>query len=141
MFSLKTHNILDYILAFVLVICPYIFGFSAIVPANNTFLMLGVTLAVYSLLTKYYYSIARIIPIGVHMSLDVALGLMALVAPYIFDYRNQISNMQYLVHVVLGVGAIGLVALTRTRTEDAKTPEERFETETFQRPSPANPLR
>lgn len=141
MVSLKVHNILDYIIALVLVSTPFVFGFSHIIEARNVFLVLGSGLAIYSLFTKYYYSIAKLIPIGVHMSFDVAAGLMAIVAPFTFDYRSQITDGQYWVHVILGASAMGLVALTRTRTEDAKTPEEKFETEGAHHTGPAHPSR
>jgi DNA integrity scanning protein DisA with diadenylate cyclase activity len=128
MMSLKTHNVFDYIIAVVLVLAPFLFGFSDIDAARNTFLILGFGLAAYSLITKYYYCIARIIPLGVHMIFDVSAGLVVLIAPYIFDYRESLTTLQFAVHVVMGIGAIGLVAVTRTRSEGAKTVEEKRET-------------
>lgn len=128
MLSLKTHNVFDYLIAVVLVIAPFIFGFSDIDAARNTFLILGFGLAAYSLITKYYYCIARIIPLGVHMVFDASAGIVVLIAPYIFDYRASLSTFQFAVHIVLGLGAIGLVAVTRTRTEGSKTIEEKRDT-------------
>ena len=136
MVSLKVHNILDYVIALVLVLSPFIFGFSDITAAKNIFLVLGFGLATYSLITKYYYCIARIIPVGVHMIFDSAAGVTLLAAPYLFDYRENLTELQFGVHVAMGVGAIGLVSLTKTRTEAAKTVEERRDTSgtTFSRP-------
>ena len=141
MLSLKAHNVLDYLIAAILVLAPFLFGFSNVPLANNLFLSLGLILAIYSLFTKYYYSIAKIIPIGAHMTLDLGLGLLLLVAPFVFNYRDQLTYGSFMVHVILGVGTIGFVALTRTRTEDAKTPEEKFETQSTRRPRQTSPLR
>jgi hypothetical protein len=125
MISLKTHNIMDYIIAATLVITPFLFNFSAISEAQNVFLILGFGLAAYSLLTKYFYSAAKLIPLGVHMILDAGAGLMVLLAPYLFNYRNQITNIQFAWHLILGLGAFILVGITRTRSEKDKTPQER----------------
>jgi hypothetical protein len=117
MVSLRTHNILDYVGAALLVLCPFLFGFSDVVAARNVFLVLGIGLAAYSLITRYEISIAKIIPIGVHMTLDVLAGLVLMVAPSIWGYRQFLTGGQYALHFVLGLGVIGLVAVTRRKTE------------------------
>lgn len=129
MLSLKTHNVLDYVIAVALIAAPFIFGFSDIPAARNVFLVLGGGLAAYSLITKYYYCIARIIPVGIHMVFDATAGLVLLAAPYFFDYRDQLTTLQFSIHVIMGLGAIGLVAVTKTRSEAAKTVEEKREIE------------
>ncbi|HXH73661.1 MAG TPA: hypothetical protein VNJ08_01755 [Bacteriovoracaceae bacterium] len=124
MLSLKIHNIMDYVIALVLILSPFLFGFSDVEVARNVYLVLGIGLAGYSLITKYYYSVAKIIPVGIHMILDVLAGIVLVFAPYIFDYRISINQGQMIFHVVMGLGAITLVAITRTRTERAKSIEE-----------------
>ena len=125
MFSLRTHNVLDYFIGAFLVVSPWIFGFDGVTAARSVFLVGGIALIGYSLLTNYYYSVARIIPLGVHMAFDAILGVVFILAPALFGYREFLTQGQYAVHVVLGIGAVGLVALTRPRTEAAKTPAER----------------
>jgi hypothetical protein len=125
MISLRTHNILDYVFGVVLMVSPFLFGFSQIDAATNLFMVGGIALIVYSLITNYYYSIAKILPLGVHMTMDAVLGIIVILAPAMFDYRELLSNGQYALHIVFGLGAVGLVALTKTRTESAKTPSER----------------
>ena len=116
MLSLRTHNILDYVIGAILVLSPYVFGFSDVEAARNTFLVLGFGLIGYSLLTNYHYSVAKIIPLGIHMGMDVLSGLVLMVAPWVFGYRDMITDGQTVFHFVMGLGAWGLVALTdRTR--------------------------
>jgi hypothetical protein len=125
MISLRTHNILDYVVGVFLVVCPFLFGFSNIAPAVNLFMIGGITLIVYSLLTNYYYSLARVIPLGVHMMLDAMLGIFLILAPALFGYRELLTDGQYALHIVIGIGTVGMVALTHTRTETMKSPFER----------------
>ncbi len=127
MIPLKVHNVIDYVVGVVLLVCPYLFGFSGVAAAKDLFLFAGATLIVYSLLTNYYYAVARVIPLGVHMVLDCLVGVLAILGPSIFGYRDMITGGQYAIHWIMGVAALGLVALTSTRTEAAKTPEERRE--------------
>lgn len=125
MVPLKVHNVLDYIIAAVLLVAPWLFGFSDIPAARNFFLFAGIALGVYSAMTNYYYSLVKAIPLGVHMAMDVITGVAVILAPALFGYRDLITGAQNALHVVLGLGAVGLVALTRPRTEAAKTPAER----------------
>jgi hypothetical protein len=127
MLSLKVHNVLDYVVGAVLLVCPWLFGFADVEAGRYLFVWSGIGLIGYSLLTNYYYSVVRIIPLGVHMTLDALTGILLILGPTLFGYRDEISRGQYSLHVVLGLGAIGLVALTRPRTESAKTPSERAE--------------
>jgi hypothetical protein len=125
MISLKVHNVLDYIIGAFLVVAPWMFGFADIPAARTLFLFSGLALVAYSLLTNYYYSVAKVVPLGVHMTLDAMIGVVTILAPALFGYRELLTGGQYALHVILGVGAIGLVALTKPRTETAKTPVER----------------
>lgn len=133
MISLRTHNVIDYVTAVALVLVPYIFGFSHIEAARGLFITSGIALAVYSLLTKYYYSAAKIIPLGLHMVLDALIGVACILAPYVLGYRALLSSGQFAVHAVLGLGVLGLVAFTRPRSEATKTLEQRRETSGHER--------
>ncbi|RYZ69140.1 MAG: hypothetical protein EOP05_15250, partial [Proteobacteria bacterium] len=126
MFTLKTHNIIDYVLGAFLLVSPWLFGFDQIVEARVLFLLSGVVLITYSLITNYYFSVARIIPLGVHMTMDAILGVLLILAPALFGYRGLITEAQYVAHVLVGVGTVGLVALTKPKSEAAKSPVERI---------------
>ncbi|HXH29502.1 MAG TPA: hypothetical protein VNJ01_01700 [Bacteriovoracaceae bacterium] len=127
MLSLKTHNVIDYIIAATLIAIPFLFGFSNIPTARNIFLVLGGGLATYSLITKYYYCLARIVPIGVHMTFDASAGLVLIAAPFAFGYRDALTTTQFTIHMIMGLGALSLVAITKTKTENSKTVEEKAE--------------
>ena len=117
MIPLKVHNVLDYVIGAVLILTPYLFGFSDVDAGRNVFGVLGVALIVYSLFTNYRYSIARVIPLGVHMAMDVASGTVVMLAPTIFGYRGLLTGGQYAVHFILGLGAVALVAFTDRKTD------------------------
>jgi hypothetical protein len=117
MFSLKTHNILDYVAGVFLILAPFLFGFGDLEVARSAVMMSGFALILYSLFTNYYYSLMRVIPLGVHMALDAANGVFLITAPWIFQYRAFLTPTQEYLHYVLGIGVLGLVAVTREKTE------------------------
>jgi hypothetical protein len=125
MVPLRIHNIIDYFVGAFLIAVPWIIGVEEVSSARNVFLASGVSLIGYSLLTNYYFSVARIIPLGIHMTLDTILGIFLILAPALFGYREQLIETQYVEHVVTGVLLVGLVALTRPRTEASKTTLDR----------------
>lgn len=125
MLSLKTHNVLDYLLGAIFLISPWFFHFEDVLEARLLFLGAGVALIAYSLFTNYHYSIARVLPLGLHMTIDAVLGVFMILAPVLLGYRQQLSQAQYVVHVVMGVATVGFVALTKPKSESTKTLTER----------------
>ncbi len=124
MVSIKTHNIIDYVAGLALILMPALAGFADIVAARNVFVLGGIALIAYSLCTKYEFAVWKKIPLGVHMTMDVALGLLTCVAPFLFDYRYLLTGTQEVIHYVLGLGVIGLVAVTRQKTSGASLSED-----------------
>lgn len=127
MIPLKVHNVIDYIVGVALALSPFVFGFADVTAARNVFLVVGIGWLVYSSLTNYYFSIAKIIPLGAHMALDALSGITLILSPALFGYRNLITDGQFALHFVMGIGALAVVAFTRTRIEEAKTPRQRDE--------------
>jgi hypothetical protein len=119
MVSLKTHNVLDYVVGVALLFIPAIFGFAEIDAARNSFLFSGFALIAYSLLTSYDYAIWRVIPVGTHMTLDVLNGVFVMLAPWVFGYRDLLTAGQEVLHYVLALAVFGLVAITRTESGSA----------------------
>lgn len=125
MLPLRVHNIIDYLVGAFLIVAPWVLNFADIPAARTLFLLSGIALIGYSLLTNYYFSIVRWIPLGLHMTLDTVLGLLLILAPALFSYRDLLTAAQATAHIVIGASLVALVALTRPRTENAKTAGER----------------
>ena len=115
MITLKTHNILDYVIAAALVAAPYIFGFSDIIDARNLYVGIGLLLAFYSSITDYRFSLAKFIPIETHLLLDVLSGLILMIGPYTFRYRTFLTTGEATINFLIGLGMWAFVALTRSR--------------------------
>lgn len=108
MINTRTHGIIDYVMGLALILVPFVFNFGAQEPAALWVpVVLGVVVLMTSLITKYELSIAKIIPMPIHIMADVAVGVLLAVSPWLFGFADQM----WIPHVVLGALEIG-VALT-----------------------------
>ena len=71
-------------------------------------------------MTNYEFAAVRVIPIGVHMVLDVMVGVFVFIAPWLLHYRVFLTPGQESLHYLLGLGVFALVGLTREKTEAEK---------------------
>ena len=104
----RIHGIIDYLVAALLLIAPYLFGFADGGPAQMVPTVLAVVIIIVSLLTRYELSVAKLIPYPIHLVLDLLVGLVLLVSPWLFNFADQI----WWPHVLVGVVSFIVVALS-----------------------------
>jgi hypothetical protein len=85
MIPTRIHGIIDYVTAILLIAAPYIFGFADGGAAQWVPMLLGVSIIVYSLLTRYELSVAKVIPLPVHLGIDALGGIFLIASPWLFD--------------------------------------------------------
>lgn len=110
--STKTHGLLDYISAVLLVVSPWIFGFSGGGAAQYTAILAGVAIVIYSSLTDYEASIVEVLPVPLHLGLDLVLGLFLATSPWVFGFSATV----YAPHLILGIFTGVVAAFSRTRS-------------------------
>ena len=112
----RMHAMLDYPLGVVLILAPWIFGFSDVGGAAVALpIIVGAMAILQSLITDWELSIANIVPLPAHLMLDVAAGLVLAVSPFVFGFSDEGANA-WVPHVVAGVGLIAAGLMTqRTR--------------------------
>ncbi len=109
MIPTRTHGVIDYIVGLLLILAPYIFGFADGTAAQWTPMILGIAALIYSLLTRYELSVAKVIPMPVHLGLDIASGLLLAASPWLFGFADRI----WWPHVAVGVAEVLIAALTQ----------------------------
>lgn len=120
MISSKTHAILDYLVGILLIAAPWLLGFADDSAATTIPVILGISTILYSLLTNYEYSVARMIPYKVHLTIDFLAGILLLTSPWLFDFSDRV----YLPHVIVGAFEIVAVLLSRKATSTVPTPKQ-----------------
>jgi hypothetical protein len=104
----RKHGVLDYLFGLVLVGSPWFFQFDFGTIETWLPILLGGGLMLYSLFTDYEVSIARRIPMPVHLLLDVTGGLLLAASPWIFGFADTVI----MPHLLLGLGEIAVAVFT-----------------------------
>ncbi len=111
--STRAHGVIDYLMGGLLIVAPYLLGFADGTAAQWIPQIVGAALIGASLLTDYELGIVRMIPMPVHLGLDVAAGLLLAASPWLFGFADRV----WLPHVIFGLAEIGAGLMTRTVPE------------------------
>ncbi len=111
----RTHGVIDYLTGALLIVAPYILGFADGTAAQWIPQILGAALIGASLLTDYELGVVRMIPMPVHLFLDIAAGALLAVSPWLFGFADRV----YWPHLIVGILEIGAGLMTETRPATA----------------------
>ena len=106
----RVHGMLDYASGLLLIVAPYLFGFADGTAAQYIPQALGAGILLMSLITDYEFSLAKLVPMPVHLGVDVAGGLLLAASPWLFGFADRV----YWPHLILGLAEIGAGLMTRT---------------------------
>lgn len=111
--STRTHTIIGIIFGLALIAAPWLFGFSdtggaaMLVP-----IYVGIFILLSELVTTNPYSLVKLVPMYVHVVLDVLTGAFLLISPWVFGFANSDTNT-WLPHLVVGALVVGYALFTR----------------------------
>lgn len=108
--STRTHGMLDYTMGIIFIIAPWLFQFDNDGTATWIFIILGVAVIAYSLLTNYELGAIHMISMPTHLWLDGISGVILALSPWIFGF----ADLVYLPHVIFGILEIGAALMTQT---------------------------
>src|SRR5215208_4779146 len=106
--STRTHGYMDYVVGIILIVAPYVLGFATGGPEQWVPMLLGAAAIVYSLLTRYKLGAIKLIPMRVHLGLDMASGVLLAVSPWLFGFSDRV----FWPHLILGLIELGTALMT-----------------------------
>lgn len=109
--STKVHGVLDYIVGVLLIAAPWIFNFDNGSAAQWIPVSVGVVILIMSLMTNYEAGAMKVVPMRIHLTLDVIAGIFLAASPWLFRFSNEVSTP----HVIVGILAICSGLFTETR--------------------------
>lgn len=107
--STRAHGVLDYLTGVLLIAAPWLFGFATGGVAQWLPQILGTMTILMSLITRYELSLAKLIPLDVHLAVDMASGLLLAVSPWLFGFAGII----WWPHLLVGLTEIAVPLMTR----------------------------
>ncbi|CAN5679443.1 SPW repeat protein [soil metagenome] len=105
----QIHGFLDYGVALLLIVSPWIFGFADGGAEQWVPVALGIFVIVYSLVTDYELSVARMLSMPAHLGLDIAGGAVLALSPWLFGFADEV----WAPHLIFGILEIGASLLTQ----------------------------
>ncbi len=106
----RTHGVLDYVVGALLLVVPYILGFADGTAAQWVPQILGLVAIGGALMTDYELGVVRVIPMPVHLMIDIASGALLALSPWLFGFSDRV----FWPHLIVGMMEIGAGLTTRT---------------------------
>lgn len=116
--STKTHTIIGLVVGVVLIIAPWIFGFNDVAAAMLSAVLVGVFIILNELITTSPYGLVKLVPMRVHLALDVVTGLFLALSPWLFGFSGAAANV-WVPHLIVGIMTIGYALMTSTADDTA----------------------
>jgi hypothetical protein len=107
----RVHAVFDFTVSALLVVAPWLFDFGRGGTETWIPVLLGVSGIIYSSCTDYERGVVRLIPMPIHLLLDMSVGVLLAVSPWLFGFADFV----WAPHLIIGLLSIGL-ALTTWRT-------------------------
>ena len=113
--STRTHGVLDYLMGLLLLAAPYALGFADGTAAQWVPQLLGLVAIGGAMLTDYELGVMRVIPMPVHLMIDIGSGALLALSPWLFGFSDRV----FWPHLLVGLMEIGAGLTTRTVPEGA----------------------
>ncbi len=106
----RIHGMLDYLVGIILIVSPWVLGFSEGGAETWVPVVLGAGALLYSIMTNYELGLVRLIPMPTHLVLDGLSGVVLAASPWLFGFADHV----WVPHVVLGLFEISAAVFTET---------------------------
>jgi hypothetical protein len=103
------HAIADYAVAALLILVPSIAGGSD--KAVATGIVVGVVVAVVSMLTRYPLGVVKVLPFTVHSAGDYLAAALLVVSPFALSFNDSDTGLTVF-YVLAGVAVLGVSLIT-----------------------------
>lgn len=128
---LNAHAAIEPLIAIVIIAAPWIFGFSDVGDAKVVCIAIGVIMLIAGSMTDWRLSLARVIPLRVHMMTDLLLGAVLILAPFVLGFSDEGGATRFTVIA----GALEILTALATRWDPAEAEESAVDRRTRSTPA------
>src|SRR3954471_14969006 len=119
---LRFHAMIEPVAAIVVIAAPWIFGFSDVDSATTLSIIIGVAILLTGMSTRWRWSLVKLIPLRTHFMMDVGIGILLIVLPWVFGFGDEGDAARFF--VIAGVLELGTALMTRRHARE-ECPEGR----------------
>jgi SPW repeat len=119
---LKAHAALEPIVAILLIAAPWIFGFDDVGSATAVSVAVGALMLISGMSTRWRLSLVKLIPLRTHFRMDLVLGVVLIVAPFVFGDSDRGDVTRFL--VIMGILELVTALGTRWDLREEVGPEQ-----------------
>ena len=109
------HGLLEYGVGVLLIASSSLFSLDSLPRAVG--ILLGAAVLVISAVTDMPTALIRRLPLGTHILIDYAMGVLLIAAPFIFGFSDDAKALA--VFLVIGIAYLTLTAITRFGPKDS----------------------
>jgi hypothetical protein len=113
--SVNAHAMLEPLMAVLIIVAPWLFGFSDVNDAQAICIVVGATMLAAGAMTQWRYSLVKLIPLRTHFMTDLLLAAALILTPFIFGFGDQGGATRFMVIV----GALEAFTALSTRWDPA----------------------
>ena len=121
--SAQHHTIIGLVVGLALIVAPWLFGFA---DQGGAAMMVPIYVGIFILLSELTttspLSLAKLVPMRIHVILDMITGLFLVASPWIFGFSDLEANA-WLPHVIVGALIVGYALMTDAAEEEASVAE------------------
>jgi len=117
--ALNMHAAVEPLIAIVIIAAPWIFGFSDAEDAKIVCIAVGAVMLIAGSMTDWRLSLARVIPLRMHMMTDLALGAVLILAPFVLGFSDNGAATRFTVIA----GALEILTALATRWDPIEAQE------------------
>src|SRR5690625_2562626 len=109
--SSKVHTIIGLVVGVLLIAAPWIFGFADVDAAMWVAVIIGAIIVLSELTSTSPASPIKLVPMRVHLWMDVGNGVVLAISPWIFGFADEGTNA-WLPHLIVGILVVGYALVT-----------------------------
>jgi hypothetical protein len=114
---LNTHAMLEPLMALLIIASPWLFGYSEVDEATTLAVIVGVVMLLAGSMTRWRYSLMKLIPLRIHFMTDLAIAALLILSPFIFGFSDEGGATRFMIIV----GALEALTALGTRWEPEET--------------------
>jgi hypothetical protein len=110
----NVHGVIDYLAGGALYATPALLGLSDVPASARTLRFASGAAIASSMLTDYELGVVKVVPMPVHLTLDVASGALMAASPWLFGFARN-GQRHWLPHALMGTSEVLIALMSKTR--------------------------